>query len=421
MSIVVLSLVGTLLCLVQFLAALPWLAALDPEAFRVIVRRPGAWVKAIGGVLIAGLALGVFLLVIQDRERLEFWGRLYAAGLQLQLSADFFTLVFGVLLIVWPRGGAVALAAFREGVRQPLFWMFVGLGAILLFLFLFIPYFTFGEDVKMMKQIDHDLVMLLAVAFGIIAAGLSITEEIEGRTAITLMSKPVSRRQFLLGKYVGILLAALALTAVLAWGFQWTLYFRPFLEPFADIVDPRLADPLYVQIAPGLTAVASAVAPPGEAEGWLLGVALWFADGLSALPGLAVGFGQVMLLVAIACALATRLPMVVTLLACLLLFFLGNLAPVLLQVVQNYQAQFAQEHQGQTSGALELVQFVAQVLDTLLPSLEYFNLGPAIVRDKPLPLGEYAWYVGSLLVYAVLYTTIALLFGLILFEDRDLA
>jgi len=36
---------------------------------------------------------------------------------------------------------------------------------------------------------------------------ISINEEIEGRTAVTLMSKPVSRRQFLMGKFVGILTA----------------------------------------------------------------------------------------------------------------------------------------------------------------------------------------------------------------------
>ena len=55
------------------------------------------------------------------------------------------------------------------------------------------------------------------------------------------------------------------------------------------------------------------------------------------------------------------------------------------------------------------------------PALEYFNLGPAIVRERPLPLLEYAGYVATVLANALLYTVIALLFGLILFEDRDLA
>jgi ABC-type transport system involved in multi-copper enzyme maturation permease subunit len=206
------------------------------------------------------------------------------------------------------------------------------------------------------------------------------------------------------------------MTAILAWIVQWSVYFKPILDWYGDS-----SDPLRAQVQPGLTAFAQSLAPEGEAAGWLRGVALWSADSLALLPGVLLGFGQVMLLVAIASALATRLPMAVTVVACLLLFFGGHLAPVLLQLAQNGQAQYAQTHGGQTSANYDLLQFVAQLFDTVLPALEYFNLGPALVRDKPLPVLEYAWYVGSVLAYAVLYTAIALLFGLILFEDRDLA
>jgi len=163
------------------------------------------------------------------------------------------------------------------------------------------------------------------------------------------------------------------------------------------------------------------VAPEETAGSFVRGVALWFADGLACLPGLLIGFGQVMVLVAIAAALATRLPLPVTMLACLLLYFLGHLAPVLVQTAETLQMHYAAEHQGQASGALQLVQFIAQLVDTVVPALEYFNLGPAIVRDRPLPLGEYLIYVGAVLANALLYTAIALLFGLILFGDRDLA
>jgi hypothetical protein len=41
--------------------------------------------------------------------------------------------------------------------------------------------------------------------------------------------------------------------------------------------------------------------------------------------------------------------------------------------------------------------------------------------DNPLPLIPFYTYVASVAGYAVLYTLIVLLVGLILFEDRDLA
>jgi hypothetical protein len=50
-----------------------------------------------------------------------------------------------------------------------------------------------------------------------------------------------------------------------------------------------------------------------------------------------------------------------------------------------------------------------------------FDMGPAVVRYAPLPPDEFALYTANVAVYAVIYTAIALLFGLILFEDRDLA
>src|SRR6202030_4280649 len=89
----------------------------------------------------------------------------------------------------------------------------------------FFPYFTFGEDYIMVKELGYDMIMIAAVLFGSIAASMSVSEEIEGRTAVTLMSKPVSRRQFLLGKFGGILMAALFMTAFLGWFLVWIVLF----------------------------------------------------------------------------------------------------------------------------------------------------------------------------------------------------
>ena len=94
---------------------------------------------------------------------------------------------------------------------------------------------------------------------------------------------------------------------------------------------------------------------------------------------------------------------------CIVFYFLGHLTPILISVSRG------------KGGAFRLIEFMAQVFDTILPGLEHFSLGAVIVRDAPLPAGQFALYTGSVSLYAVMYTAIALLFGLILFEDRDLA
>jgi hypothetical protein len=68
-----------------------------------------------------------------------------------------------------------------------------------------------------------------------------------------------------------------------------------------------------------------------------------------------------------------------------------------------------------------LVGFLGRLFDVLLPSLESFNMGRAIIRESPLPLWQFGGYVLTVLGYSLIYTTIALLVGLLLFEDRDLA
>src|SRR5207249_11086729 len=162
-----------------------------------------------------GLGIAMLMPLIQERGSLERWGRLYGSVLQLQLVFDLFVIAFVIMLQIWPKGGAVAIAAFREAIRQPMFWLFLGAALLMMFVFILLPYFTFGEDLLMMTEIDYDIIMALAVIFGVFTASISISEEIEGRTAVTLMSKPLSRRQFLIGKYLGTLLACLIMTLLL--------------------------------------------------------------------------------------------------------------------------------------------------------------------------------------------------------------
>ena len=67
--------------------------------------------------------------------------------------------VFAVLLLTWPKGAAVAVAAFREGVRQPMFWLLTFAAALLMFVSTLVPYFTMatGEELKMVKELGYDM------------------------------------------------------------------------------------------------------------------------------------------------------------------------------------------------------------------------------------------------------------------------
>ena len=398
---------GVTLAVVQFLAAIPWLIALDPSAAKESAKRGSFWGYVAGGIGLTGVALAMFIGYKSEATALEFYGRFYGAILHAQLAVDLIVGLLAGLLLISPKAGAVALAAFREAVRQPLFWSIAAIGVLFLALSVVLPYYTFGEDYLFMKQLGFDVAMLGAALYALLTAAFSINEEVENRVAITVISKPINRRQFILGKYFGFLFAALALTLILGWFLGWALYLKS-TGLFDRLDDMKDAMPL--SLAESFRPVFQGLVKAASAKAFVAGSANWFGETAAHSLGLIVGFGQVMVLLAICVSLATRLSYVVNLTICLAIFVLGHLAPVLVSFTQKFD-----------QGVFVLIRFIAQLFDAVLPSLEYFNMAPAIIRDSELPLAAFAVYVATVFGYALLYSSIALVVGLFLFEDKDLS
>jgi hypothetical protein len=184
----------------------------------------------------------------------------------------------------------------------------------------------------------------------------------------------------------------------LGWFVVWMFIFKE-----ADEVrpgQPARPDPAWVLYA------SAHYAPEGEPSDIARGIGLWIDEAGAVLPGLVIVTCQVMVLLAIAVALATRFHFTITFLICAGFYFLGHLAPVLTAVSYN---------------RMPLIRFMAGVFDVFMPGLEHFDMSGAVVRDTPLPPWEFALYTANVTLYAITYSVIALLFGLILFEDKDLA
>lgn len=393
---------------IQVLACLPWLYVL------FFATKPSNEVKTKGDLSFPLATLGLFGIgallplvlhvFVQESNGLEIAGRTYAAILQAQFLGDGFLLAFFLTLKIWPKGGAVAQAAFREGIRQPMFWLLSCLAFLALVISPFVPYFTFGEDLIMVKELGYDTIMLAAVIFGTLAASMFVSEEIEGRTAVTLMSKPVSRRQFLMGKFVGILLACFLMSSLLFCVFQGILLYKHWLDRMDPVSNPEWMRDFLTQINLG-----------SETKDILYGASFWVQHTMETFPGLILSFCQVMVLVSISVSLATRIPMVVNLSSVLVIYFLAHLTPVLVSIGEKAKAT------DPDSVVSRLLGFMAGVFDTFLPGLEFFRVSAALMGDTQPDFIPFVFYVLSVAFYGLIYTAVALLFGLILFEDRDLA
>ncbi|HEX4150350.1 MAG TPA: ABC transporter permease subunit, partial [Pirellulales bacterium] len=259
----------------------------------------------------------------------------------------------------------------KEAQTQPLFWAEILLGSLALLLFALFPYNTFGDDLRMMKENAMPFITVLGLLLAVWSASVSIAEELEGRTALTLLSKPVTRRQFILGKFVGVLGPVYVLCLVLGTVFLLCIAFRLSYE---SIEMTRRA----------------ATAEQCRAEM------------LHIIPGLVLIFFEATVLSSISVAISTRLPMIPNLVICAAIYALGHLVPLFVQ---------------SSVGRLPIVTFVGQFLATILPVLDHFNIQAAVAAGRSVPLEYLAW-AGC---YAVLYSSVAMLLALILFEDRDLA
>ncbi|MHB1423699.1 MAG: ABC transporter permease [Gemmataceae bacterium] len=428
-------LIALLLLVIQLLAAAPWAWMLflnradvlrSVRNFHDLVRRGGpAGQRMLIRLALAVLAVFVlpviFAVTAGSSGTLEAIGYFYGAVLQIQLLIDAFVLVFALLLRFWPKGGAIALAAFREGVRQPMFWLLFGIAFAALTIAPFIPYWTFGEDHLVVREIGYDTILLVAAVFGALAASMSISEEIEGRTAVTLMSKPVSRLHFLIGKFIGIILAAGVLFALLGTYFEGVTLFKPWWDksdqPWWNQELTTVVKPIEIPAPMWIMDILHYWGLPSGTSDLIRGIGLWTHLMLDIAPGLILGFAQSMVLISIAVSLATRVPMVVNLVAVVVIFYLAHLAPTLVSI--GYEA-----HRTNPGSAVsEILYFMAQLVDLVLPSLERFRLEPALLNDLDLKVRavEFTQFLASVSLYGLFFTTIFLLFGLILFEDRDLA
>jgi ABC-type transport system involved in multi-copper enzyme maturation permease subunit len=116
--------------------------------------------------------------------------------------------------------GRVALSVFRESVRDKVLYSLVAFAVLLIAASYLIGQLTAGQDIKIIKDLGLAAIsvfgLLMAVFIGI---GL-VWKEVERRSIYNLLSKPLRRYEFILGKYAG-----LVLTLVVNIGLMSAAYF----------------------------------------------------------------------------------------------------------------------------------------------------------------------------------------------------
>jgi ABC-2 type transport system permease protein len=125
----------------------------------------------------------------------------------------------------------VAVNVFRESVRDRVPYNLVVFAVLLIASSYLIGQLTAGQDVKIIK----DLGLAATSVFGLFIAifigiGL-VSKEVERRSIYALLSKPVSRAQFIAGKYAGLVLTLAVNVSVMAIACYVILAYMVWTEP----------------------------------------------------------------------------------------------------------------------------------------------------------------------------------------------
>jgi ABC-type transport system involved in multi-copper enzyme maturation permease subunit len=288
------------------------------------------------------------------------------------------------------RTWVICRHTFFESIAQPIYSLLLAAGAAFLVIFMFLPFFTLGEDTVMFKSVGLDVILLLVLLTTLFATSRSIHEEIEDRTMLTLMSKPVSRLQVLLGKYLGLLLSAGLAVVLLGALLCLCTWYR----------------------IPGDYMLNTRSYESAEAMK-LLNLRVSHISGLY--PSLLLLWLQIGVLAAISVAISTRFSLVVNLPAVILLYIAGNLLRFVPDAVE---------------GASIIARGLSAVLTALLPFLEVFDLKKYTVYSQlGMENGDAKHAISTAFVwgnlalstlYAAFYVAFALTIGLMVFRNREL-
>ncbi len=308
--------------------------------------------------------------------------------------------------------GPLAVATYQDIVRRPIYYIILLVLAAMIFLSQYVTLFSFYQEMNLVREMGMATITFFGFLLTIILSGIIVTNELEDRTAVTLLSKPISRSAFLVGKFFGLILAILPGVVILAGVLFVTLWLMAlpavygndgFLWVLAHPA-PGGESSLPVLQRPWSEEGGNAGAVWGETRGSLAVCWRYFIlnNGGVVLQGAALSYFQIVILAAVGISLAAFFPVVVSAASTALLFVLGNISSYMLAAVERWQ--------------IGAVSVAGRALYYLLPNLGYFNLQTFYGEGRMFSLR----YLGFAAVYAAAYSVAVFLVSCAAFRRREI-
>lgn len=308
----------------------------------------------------------------------------------------------------------IAANTFRESIREPVFFLMLFCALVLIGHYPSAALFVFSEQLKLVVDSSMATALIFGLVAGVLCASHTVAREMRNGTVLLLLSKPVYRWNFILGKIAGILVAVTLFTAVCNFAGIIAVYvatdqFRMDMGVYyiylgllvAGCIVGMLANFFRGSSFPEITSYALTLVVPCFA------VYCLFAKPEPTISLSDLGCALVLInfatiaMATLAVVFATRLDIVANLCVCTVVFFLGLVSSYLFQRETG-------------SDALNLL---FGFLYAVIPNWQYFWLADAIAVNRPIPLS----YVVGCAVYVVIYVCIAAMWAVAVFQNKEVA
>ena len=282
----------------------------------------------------------------------------------------------------------IARNAFIESLRQPIVLVVVLISAVLQYLNTAISAYSMGYrtfagevtgDDKLLFDVGMGTLFLCGILIASFIATAVISREIENKTVLTVVSKPISRAAVVIGKFFGVMGASLLATFIMTFFLLLALKHGVLSTVSDDLHMPVITfglGAIFLSLAAGaftnfaygwsFTQTALLVLAPAIAIAYIAAApfeADWKLSPLSevlkpeVIKACIASIGALIVLTSIATAASTRLGQVMTIMICLGMFMLGLLS-------DYFVGRHAFENQ--PVGILE-------VTEPVKPGMELFN------------------------------------------------
>lgn len=267
---------------------------------------------------------------------------------------------------------AVAVNSFRESSRNRIFYGLLATAILFIFSSILVANLTVPEArTRVLLNYGAFSLSLFGVVIAIVMGVIQVHKEIDKKTVFSILTKPLSRGSFILGKYLGM--ALILLVALLVLCAIWVA---------ALLLDSAMQRGVFttVELAPHLAIIPGVVLLIFVEQLLIASFAVFFSSFSSPILGgvFTVGF-----------------------------FLLGRSVAFLLQLAER----------GKGMMKSELAKSLARAFSAIFPDLSSFNLSQELVQAVKVP-ASYLWHATA---YGACYIAVFLIASIFFFNRREFA